>query len=239
MSLPTLLKRVSSQLSTLSPVYDVVSREHPSLAPYPTLQALLAKLTGKEKAAVTERKALLCFLIALHRASPHPLWSTILLHLFGNMLKKVRRKLLGGDSATRDALVVEAFLEALTNVRTDDSDRIFMYVRQETRRGAFAVLREGAIWETVGFGIEADLEIDPNTLKEPPLIGVWTDSQPDAERAELLATLVDRGGLRSLVRKRYPDLDATEQERAFRCLQKRRTRLVAQLREQLRDEAAA
>jgi hypothetical protein len=240
MSLPTLLKRLPRELLHLAAVYDIVSREHPLLAPYPTLSTLLAKLKPNGRWPAPERKGLVSALICIHRASPHKLWSTVLLHVFDHMLKKVRKKLRGGDAPTRDALLVEVFLEGLTRVRTDDPDRIFMYVRQETRRGAFHVLREGATWETIGFGIEADLEPDPNTLDEPALVGVWMRDLPSSEeKLELLATLVDRGGLQSLVRKRHPDLDPTEQARAFRCLQKRRTRLVARLRDQLRAEAAA
>jgi hypothetical protein len=93
-------------------------------------------------------------------------------------------------------------------------------------------------WEEVGFGTDADLEPDPSTVYEPPLIGVWLEGYGTRpEQAKLLATLVDRGGLRALVRRRHSDLDTAGQTRAFRCLQQRRRRLVARLRDELRAEA--
>jgi hypothetical protein len=53
---------------------------------------------------------------------------------------------------------------------------------------------------------------------------------------ELLPTLVDPGALHALVLKRHRDLDKAGQIRALRCLQKRRQRLVGELRRQLRVE---
>jgi hypothetical protein len=149
------------------------------------------------------------------------------------------RKLRGEDSETRDAIVIESFLETLTDVRTDDVKRIFMYVRQGARRRAFKELGERALWETIGFGIEADLEPDPTTLEEPTLRGVWLrEAGVGEESVELLATVGDRGALWTLVWKQHPDSDGAQQTRAVRCLQKRRDRLVVRLRDQRREEEA-
>jgi hypothetical protein len=79
----------------------------------------------------------------------------------------------GGDADTRDGVLVEAFQELLLRVRADDPARIFLYVRQALRRGAFRAMKEVFAWQQVGFGTEADLEPDPRTESEPRLIGVW------------------------------------------------------------------
>jgi hypothetical protein len=151
----------------------------------------------------------------------------------------LRKKLRGSDQETRDEIIVVAFHEALVDAPTNDPNRIFMYVRQGVRRRVFKALAEVTAWEELGFGTEADLVPDPNTLTEPPLIGVWLRHLgTSAQQAELLGTLVDRGGLWSLILKRHPDLDEAGQLRVFRCLHKRRHRLVSEMRRQLRAEVA-
>jgi hypothetical protein len=224
-------------LSKLSPVYDIESRKSASLAEYPTLDSLLVRLKARGKETAPARKALLCTLIDRNRTSPHELWSTILLSAFASVLRKMRRKLHCEDAETCDAIVLESFLETLTDVRTSDARRIFMYVRQRTRRRALRVLRERETWQTIGFGTEADETPDPNTLEEPRLHGVWLRDGVTMEgSAELLATVGDRGALLRLVQAQHPDLDRAGQARAFRCLQKRRDRLVSRLRSELGDK---
>jgi hypothetical protein len=237
-SLRKLLDCLPRELARFSSAYEIAARAHRSLRPYPTLARLLARLQRTGKRSSEKRKALITRLIRVHQTRPHHLWSTVLLHVFTPMIKKLRKKLVGGDDDTRDGILVEAFQDALLRVPTDDSPRIFMYFRQALRRTTFRALAAVMAWEEVGFGTDADLEPDPSTVYEPPLIGIWLEGHGTRpEQAELLATLVDRGGLRAMVRRRHHDLDAAGQTRAFRRLQQRRRRLVARLRDELRAEA--
>jgi hypothetical protein len=237
MGLPTLLRRLPGQITHLSSAYVVAARQHDALSPYPTLAVLLDSLGPPGKRSTPERKALIALLVRVYQIQPHTVWSTLLLHVFTAMLKKLRKELHGGDQDTRDGILVEVFQESLRCVRTDDPARIYLYVRQALRRRAFNALKEVFAWQNVGFGTEVDLEPDPVTESEPPLIGVWLKghgTQP--EQRELLATLVDHGGLRALVSKRHPDLDGAGRARVYECLQKQRKRLVTAVRRELRAE---
>jgi hypothetical protein len=214
MSLRDLLDCLPGELARLSSAYEVAARPHRSLRPYPTLATLLERLQRKGNRP-SKRKALIALLLRVHQTKPHHLWSTVLLHVFTAMIKKLRKQLVVGDDDTREGILVEAFQEALLRVPTDDSPRIFMYVSQALRRRAFKALAEVIAWEEVGFGTDSDLEPDPSTVYETPLIGVWLEGHGTRpEQAELLATLVDRGGLRAMVRRRHPHMNAAEQTRS-------------------------
>jgi hypothetical protein len=234
MHLSRLLNTIPFELTRLHAHYEAAARPHPCLAPHPTLPALLACLRRTRGPSSPERKALVASLVRIHQTLPHRVWSTILIHVFTPPIKKLRKELRGGDQETRDEIIVVAFLEALVDAPTDDPQRIFMYVRQGLRRRVFKALEEVAEWEEVGFGTDADRVPDPRTLSEPPLIGLRLRGH--GTEGELLATLIDRGGLQRLILKRYPGLDEAGQARALWCLHKRRQRLVGELRRQLRAE---
>jgi hypothetical protein len=230
MHLPKLLKSLPVELARLSSAYRT---EAPGdLEPYPTLPALLVGLERTGKGSTPERKALIAQLLRIHQARPHRVWSTVLLHAFTPLLKKLRKGLVGGDEDMLDEIVLEEVQHALLRVRTHDPTRIFMYFRQELRRRVFKALAKLATWEEVG--IDAELEPDPRTLEEPALLGVWLKgfgTRP--EQVELLATLAEHGGLLALVRRRYPGQPFTASSREYQALHKKRQRLVAKLREQL------
>jgi hypothetical protein len=239
MSFLTLLRRLPLRLPKLSSAYADLFREHSELAGYPTFESLLALLRARGPETVRARKAMLCVLIDLNRASPHELWSTLLLCTFSNVLRKIRKKLFTEDPETADALVFECFLEVLSYVRTDDVDRIFVRVRGKTRRRVLRALAAGDAWQAVGFGVEADTEPDPITVEEPWLRGVWSRSGISVGASvELVATVGDRGALKLLVQAKFPEQDRAQQARTFRCLQKRRKRLVARIRSELSEEYA-
>jgi hypothetical protein len=240
MSFLTLLRRLPLSFPKLSPVYSVVYREHPELADYPTLDSLLAVFKARGPETVRARKALLCTLIDLNRKPPRrELWSTILCWAFSNVLRKIRKKLYTEDPETTDALVFESFFDVLSYVRTDDVDRIFLRVRGKTRRRILRAFGNREAWEAVGFGVEGDLEPDPVTEAEPRLYGVWSRSGVSvAASAELLATVGDRGALKLLVRVKFPEQDRVQQARTFKCLERRRARLVARIRSEVGEADA-
>jgi hypothetical protein len=134
------------ELRRLSRLYAARAGAHPALASFPRLDLLLSALAGPEQAEPETRRRLVCAVLAEHQASPGPLGIAVLLHAFRGMLVGLSRSLVGVDSADdADGLVVTGFIEALKRVRPErDPDRIGMYVRQETRRAVFAVLRRDA-----------------------------------------------------------------------------------------------
>ena len=222
------------ELALLSRTYLSESQLHPALITYPTLVSLMEPLVQQPSRAPQERRSLIASVIAVHQTRPHALWSTALRHVFARMLRKLRKVLQGADEDTRDAILLEKFLEVLARVPTDDPPRIFMHVRRELRRAVFGALAEIAAWEEIGFGSDADLEPDPATLKGPSLFGIWLKgfgARPDQN--ELLATVVDHGGLRALVARRHAADAPADRARAYRTLHKKRARLMNALRRHL------
>ncbi len=131
------------------PMRGATGRRGASASPlhaYPTLEALLAALVGRDKADPDARRRLICAEIAEHQTARGPLGAAIVLHAFRGMLVGLSRSLVGVDDRDEaDGLVVAGLLEALGRVRPErDPERIGMYVRQETRRAVFAVLRRSA-----------------------------------------------------------------------------------------------
>ena len=232
------LRQLSRELACLAPLYEARRDAHPALAPYPTLDSLVAKLTCHTPESKADRLALISTLIDLHRESRHPVWSSILLRTFRPMLNRIREKLVGAPPDELDAALVSSFLEAILLVDTKkDSARIAKLVRWRTRRLLFRALGDEAEWEEVGFGVDCDTEPDPATQCEPILIGVWLrEEQADADSVELVRTLFERGALWTLVRRRYADRSPREQAHAYHRLQGKRRRLVQRFRRRLRHE---
>jgi hypothetical protein len=232
------LRQLPRELARLAPLYESRRSAHPALAPYPTLDSLVAKLTRPTAESESERLALISALIRLHRESGHPVWTTTLLRAFRPMLNRVRAKLVGAPPDELDAALVSSFLETLLVVDTKkDPPLIAKLVRRSTRRLVFRVLKGQADWEEIGFGVDCDTEPDPATEGEPILIAVWLrEEQADAESIELVRTLFERGALWTLVRRRYADRSPKEQMQAYRRLQGKRRRMVQRFRRRLRHE---
>lgn len=233
-----ILRQLPGELARLGPEYASRQRAHLALAPYPTLDSLVAKLTLSSHESESERLALIATLIDLHRESRHPVWTTTLLRVFRPMLNRIRAKLVGAPADELDAALVSSFLETLLVVDTNkDPSRIAKLVRWSTRRLLFRVLKGDADWEEIGFGVDCETEPDPATEGEPILIAVWLhEEQGDAESVELVRTLFERGALWTLVRRRYRDRSPKEQMHAYRRLQGKRHRLVQRFRRRLRHE---
>ncbi|MGH7297426.1 MAG: hypothetical protein ACRELB_20990 [Polyangiaceae bacterium] len=139
------IQKNSVEFVHLSRRYGSFRGEDPVLAPYLTLEALLAALERSGGADVEIRSRVLCAVLTRHRAAPGPLGSAIVLHAFRGMLGRLSKGLVGVERDDADALVASALVEALQRVRpARDPARIAMYVRQETRRVVFAALeRDG------------------------------------------------------------------------------------------------
>jgi hypothetical protein len=82
MHLSKLLNLVPVELTRHHASYETGAWLHPCLAPYPTLPALLDALRRTPGPSTPTRKALITSLVRIHQTSPHPVWSTVLLHVF-------------------------------------------------------------------------------------------------------------------------------------------------------------
>src|ERR1700722_8822346 len=212
MRLRCLFRALPAELARLSCSYAAQSRRHACLDAYPTLPLLLAHL--KEPGLDEPRSELVASLLRIHEASPHAVWSAVLMQIFRPTVRGLRKELVGDHPEALDDILVETFFETLALVRTHDGKRIFMYVRQELRRRTFKRIAEAAAWRENGFGVGGDPEEDPARVAEPTLVGVWLEGHASSpEQAELLSTLLDRGGLDELVARRHPDLDALDRAR--------------------------
>jgi hypothetical protein len=232
-----ILRELPEELARLAPLYLSRHSAHPALAPYPTLDSLVATLTLYTPESKPERLALIGSLIDLHRDSGHRLWSTLLLRVFRPMLNNIRGALEGGVAEELDAALVSSFLEALRVVDTKASPLVAKLVRWRTRRFFFRRLKGDTRWEEIGFGVEGDTAPDPATEVDPMLIAVWLrEERQDDDSVELIRTLFDRGVLWTLVRRRYAARSSQEQLHEYRRLQGRRRRLVQRFRRRLRHE---
>jgi hypothetical protein len=233
-------RALSRELAFLSPRYDAQRFEHPVLASYASLDALFAetepKKQGKKTVISPEGSAVLAALVELHAKTRDRLWGALLLRAFRPMLEKIARTLRGGARDDRDALLLMSFHEALLRVDPKrDPARIAMYVRQETRRRVFRTLGDELEWQEVGFGPDADLCAAPASPEPSSLGRRWgtTDAVTNAAPQHLLETKADRSALWTFVRTEHSALPAKEQARIYRRLQKRRHRLVGELRRRL------
>ena len=174
------------------------------------------------------RSALIGALVAQMQRMPDPLWSSILLDAFRGMLGRLSRLIQGPDKNECDALVAASFLEALAHVRPErDPSRIAMYVRQETRRRAFAALGRDSAWLDVAFDVEADGVPDALTLGAiEDRIRPWRRTAEEVTDEELLSTQGRRGALRRLVRHVFSTESPREQQTFYRMLVRRRSQLL-------------
>jgi hypothetical protein len=227
--------------------YRVLSRRYETeraavsaLAPYPTLDALVSILSGRDRADLPTRSRLLTALVELIQAGPSSLWSAVVLDAFRGMLGRLARSLKGNDRQEAYALVAASFCEALRRVRPErDPDRFAMYVRQETRRVVFARLScppdlkpDTPSYEDSRFDEPPAVEIgkvaDPlTTAPIEDRLTVWTPEAKRVSDEDLLLAHGVRGGLRRLTKHLFPDVSARNRESIYRQLLRRAQTLAA------------
>jgi hypothetical protein len=238
LTLKSFFHGLSKELDRLAPRY--AANPPAELSAFPTLPDLLARLTDAQARGTLSHGSLVCSVVAIHQSTPHRLWVAILLRSFRPMIRRIFKKLVGADREERLALLLTSFQEAVRRVDPRrDPLRIGMYLKQATRRGVFAELRQERDWEEIGFGTEADEEPD-SEAEARALATEWLKDTPDTDR-ELIATAADHGALWALVQRAHPAVGPAERLRIYRQLRYRRKQLLAELREHLglRSSAAA
>jgi hypothetical protein len=196
--------------------------EHPRLAAYPTLRALVAKLTKtpkkprptkKQLAELRqERAALLCALLEAYQQGLDRLWEALVLTALTPMLDIVRQRFTGGDADEREGL----FLAALgTVIRTVDPrrmpEKIFAIIWMKTKRRVTPQLRKEHAWCGVGFDVQAD--VVPDETVPCPEEFLLVDIVSEANGGEMARAHVPVGVL-ALSRRRIETYVARE----FGCL---------------------
>jgi hypothetical protein len=231
-----------SAFKALSLRYETEHEGVPALAPYPTLDALVTTLSGRDRADLPRRSHLLAAIAAHSRAAPSPLWSAVLLDAFRGMLVLLARELQGVERSETPALVGACFCEALARVRPErDPGRFPMYVRQETRRRVFRLLAHpervvGVLPpEEEGWWEEPEVEVerlaDPRSTRpiEDWLV-VWKPRPVNVTDDDLLRAHAVRGGLRRLARLMLPRANKGRRESVYRRLLQRVERLIRRRR---------
>jgi len=247
MGLSDFFTALGHELRFLKPRYRVQRLEHPVLASYRSIGALLRETEpreeGKKRVVTPEGAAILCALLERYQATKGRLWGAILLRAFRPMLCGVGKRLIGGSSDDRASVLLAVFHDATLHVDPrHDPRRIAMYVRQETRRSVFRELRKELDWQDTWSDHDVDACPDPTTCEPPALRGQLPRRGRKKEPStELMATLAERGSLWEFVRGKYSGLPTEEQARVYRKLQQRRRRHAGWLRQavarDLRDTA--
>jgi hypothetical protein len=214
----SLFHGLAHELQLLEPSYVRVHLAHPVLQPYPTLTALLDRLTkGPRDQAKNE---LLASLIVIQKRSPHRIWAAILLRAFRPMLRTLWKELFGTDAQERLALLLIGFQGAIDHLDPwRDPVRLGMYVRQATKRRAIAALTKEVRWNDVGFGEEADEVAD-----------VGGTDFPLPERLRAAHRLLRSGELAAHVRRAHPRLTPEQQAALHRRLRRRLERVFLEVR---------
>jgi len=214
----SLFHGLALELDLLGPAYARLHRAHPALRPYPTLAALMDRLTAGERDHA--KKELLAALIVIRKRTPHRLWVAILIRAFRPMLLKLWKELFGSDDQERFALLLISFQAAVGRLDPwRDPVRLGMYVRQKTRRRVIAALTRELRWNDVGFGEEAD---EVSEIAEPGF--------PLTERLRAAQRLLASGELAAHVRRSHPALSADAHARIHRSLRRGLERVLAEVR---------
>jgi hypothetical protein len=211
------------------------------LEPYPTLDDLVATLSGKERADFATRSRLVAAVVARIQAGSNPaLWSAIVLDAFRGMLGKLIRKLKGVDPEEAPSIVAEGFAEALRRVKPErDPDLFALSLRQEARRLVFRRVRRGRMdafpkpppppkpkdkfsWFDPPPEVDVDDLADPSSLPAvAPKLTTGALAARGVSSEDLLLAHGVRGGLRRLAKHLFPDADAREHDAIYRVLLRR------------------
>ena len=224
--------------------YAVLARRYeteraglPVLAPYPTLDALIATLSGEARADFVTRSRIVAALVArIQAGASAPLWSAVVLDAFRGMLGRLVRELKGVDRDEAPSLVGMSFAETLRRVRPERNPDCFaLSVRQETRRILFRKLRRERSDAFPRPARDEDSWFDPpphvdvEDMPDERLLPSVTLAAPSEASGSsspvrdehLLAASGVRGGLRVLADHLCPDADAGERETVYRQLRDR------------------
>jgi hypothetical protein len=135
----SILNQVQHEVRRHPLAYAEARERHAALAPYATVEAILARVNPSVHGEAGEKSALLCALVTEAQRTRHPLWTALLLTAFAPMLRTIRRRTIPCSGETPDDVeqrVVGGFLQAVQTVKPAHAR---LGLRWATQRAAWAV----------------------------------------------------------------------------------------------------
>jgi hypothetical protein len=243
---PALLREAHSPRHT--PLFEAARRRRPALAPYPTPDAVLARLWARGEGAFAERDRLTCALLAEQRARPAPLWCALLVLAYFPMLAALAGRLKRDRDRDLDVddLVLHAFLDAAHALAAAGlSEYAISRLRQVTRRGAFQRLhdvreerrRQKQFLDELPDELADDADVARWRREEVDrTLRLLVDRAPEAHRPGLdllFATTFEGETLEGYTARALPDAGPEARARHAAALKRTRSRALARLREGL------
>ena len=235
MSSSNLARILKQELEHLAPRYASVHAEHAPLSAYPTLPALVSRLTDPKKntseASRRERSELLAAIIAAFQPTHDRLWGALLVAAFRPML--AAKQFFGADPDEQEAIFFAALVEVVDKLDVRERpDEVRTAVWRATKKILVRKLRRHVAWSLVGFGDEADETPDRTSWLPPPLLAAWLLTRGDKDRPDidLLIRVYEWGSLRAYVEARHPDLPPAERLRVYKRIHRHYRRTVADVR---------
>jgi hypothetical protein len=224
------------ELPRLAPQYEARHVDHPALAPYSTLAALVSKLTSRPKrlrkqqleALRRERPTILCALLEAYQRDLDRLWETLVLMALTPMLAIVRKKFTGANAEEREGLFLLGVSSVIRRVDPRHKpEKIFEVVWMKTKKHVSPKLRKEQQWGDVSFDLEAD-DVPDETMARPEDY-VVLDITSEANGGAMVRTRVPVGVL-ALSRRRieryvareFGCLPAVDQRALYACLREKK-----------------
>ena len=232
-------------------------RRHRVLAAHNTIASVLGVLNDEHTKTYPERESLSRVLITEQQRSPSPFWSAALLTAYYPMLSRLRHRIYGDTlpDADLDQLVVSTFLFVVDEIPLKEkTDRIAMWLRQQTQRQVFRILRSQQrhqrLIDLTAID-EVDLGDDPawpemsenahygptNAKDAAEAVNALLEHAGeviDAECFDLMtATLICGRRISNYVNRMLPDMKEDERQRFYQKIKRRHSRALARLRPEL------
>jgi hypothetical protein len=220
------------ELRRFASEYEARHVAHPALTPYPTLAALVTKLTCSPKrlrkhqleALRRERAAILCVLLEAYQRGFDRLWETLVLVALTPMLSIVRKKFTGADAEEREGLFLLGVSSVIRRVDPRHKpEKIFAIVWMKTKKHVSPKLRKERQWGDVSFDVEAD-EVADETMPRPEeylLLDITSEANGGAmvrTRVPVGVLALPRRRIETYVSREFGCLPAVDQRALYECL---------------------
>jgi len=224
------------ELRRFASEYEARHVDHPALTPYPTLAALVTKLTCSPKrlrkpqlaALRRERATILCVLLEAYQRGFHRLWETLVLMALTPMLSIVRKKFTGADAEEREGLFLLGVSSVIRRIDPRHKpEKIFEIVWMKTKKHVTPKLRKERQWGDVSFDLEAD-EVADETMPRPEeylLLDISSEANGGAmvrARVPVDVLALSRRRIERYVAREFGCLPAVDQLALYACLSEKK-----------------
>ncbi len=228
------------EVQRLAAEYPERRAEHPALAPFPTLGALVDKLTKEPKGASrarmnklwAERALITSALLELYQEGRRfdPFWEALVLVALTPMRRSVRNKFTGADADEREGLFLAGASRVIRRVDPRKKpDKILGIIWLKTKQVVSRKLRKEHAWSDVGIDVEADETADESVpaYEDFVLIDIVSEANGgEMARARVPVGVLDREvrQIKAYVGREFGVLPAVDQRAlvdAIRALKKK------------------